>query len=345
VSAGAAPAEAPTGGQGYQAAVGGLAVFDRSDRTRLRVSGRAPRQMLNGILTGTIPAPPEEASGGARGGIATYHAVLTPKGRMISDLWAFLIGDEESEGFILDVPAAGAHALSEHLAKVLPPRFARLEDVSETTGMLAVVGPDAAATLSRIAFGLRLESADLESLEEGAWRITGSAPTGLAVARTREVRPDAYWVLGARAAVRALRDRLIEGGGVAADAEAWRTLRVAAGRPEFGSDMTDATIPVEAGIQDRAIDYQKGCYTGQEVIVRIRDRGHVNRHLRRLMLGDVAVPEPRTELFMPGDDAKAVGWITSAARSPAEDGVVALAYVRRGVDRVVIAGHEVAVES
>lgn len=330
-------------GEGYGAAVGGLAVFDRSDRMRWRIAGRAPRQMLNGILTGTLPAPPDETSDGVRGGVATYHAVLTPKGKMISDLWVFLTGDEESEGFILDVPAAGAPALREHLGKVLPPRLARLEDVSTSTGMLAVTGPEAASVLSRIAFGLRLDDAELEGLEEGGWRLAGSPEHGLAVARVREVRPDAYWILGDRAGLEALRNRLIEAGAVAADADVWTTLRVEAGRPEFGVDMTDATLPVEAGIHDRAIDYQKGCYTGQEVIVRIRDRGRVNRHLRRLVLGSSAVPEPGTELFVPGDEAKSVGWITSAVRSPAEDAVVALAYVRRDIEHVVVAGHPDAV--
>lgn len=332
-----------TGSAGYAAAVEGFALFDRSDRTRLRVAGRAPRQMLNGILTGTIPPQPEELPDGIRKGLATYHAVLTPKGKMISDLWAFLTGDEESHGFLLDVPVMGAEALRDHLAKVLPPRFAKLEDVSAGTGMIAVVGPDAASVLSRIAFGLRLEVAELQGLEEGEWRMAGSDPDGLAVTRVREVAPDAYWVLGGRASVRTLQGRLTEAGGVSAEPEAWKILRVEAGRPEFGVDMTDATLPIEAGIHDRAIDYQKGCYTGQEVIVRIRDRGHVNRHLRRLVLGHVPAPAPGTELFAPGDDTKAVGWVTSAVLSPMEGGAVVLAYVRRGVDRVVVSGREVAV--
>ncbi|MEX2466661.1 MAG: hypothetical protein WD995_07105 [Gemmatimonadota bacterium] len=327
----------------YRAAVDGLAVFDRSSRMRLRVFGRAPRQMLNGILTGTLPLPPEEAADGVWGGVATYHAVLTPKGKMITDLWVFLLGDEAEEGFLLDVPVAGSASLLDHFAKVLPPRFARHEDVSEDTGMLAVTGSEAAAALSKIAFGLRIEGTELEGLDEGAWRMVGRAPGALAVARVREVAPDAYWVLGERKAVSALRDRLIEAGGVATGPDTWTTLRVEAGRPEFGVDMTDTTLPIEAGIHDRAIDYQKGCYTGQEVIVRIRDRGHVNRHFHRLVLGDVRVPETGTELFGPGDDTKSVGWITSAVRSPAEDAVVALAYVRRGVERVVFDGHEVAV--
>lgn len=209
--------------------------------------------------------------------------------------------------------------------------------------MLAVTGPEAAALLSRIAFGLRVEAETLAALPEGGWLMAGAAPDGMIVARTLDVRPEAYQVLGEAEAVRALRSRLVEAGAVEADPDTWEILRVEAGRPAFGTDMTDATIPVEAGIHDRAIDYQKGCYTGQEVIVRIRDRGRVNRNLRRLVLGDVPVPSSGTEIFAPDDDQKAAGWITSAVLSPAEDAVVALAYVRRGVDRIRFAEREIPV--
>lgn len=330
--------------EAYRAAVEAAAVFDHGDRLRLRVYGRAPRQMLDGILTGTLPAAPEPGEEGVLAGTATYHAVLTPKGKMVTDLWAYLADDEEERGFLLDVPAAGRAPFLEHLEKVLPPRFARREDVSETTSMLAVTGPDAAALLSRIAFGLRVEAETLSSLPEGGWRMAGAAPDGMIVARTRDVRPDAYQVVGDVDAVRALRSRLVEAGAVEAGPDTWDTLRVEAGRPTFGTDMTDATIPVEAGIHDRAIDYQKGCYTGQEVIVRIRDRGRVNRHLRRLVLGDVPVPELGTEIFSPDDEEKAAGWITSAVRSPAEDAVVALAYVRRGIERIRFGERDIPVD-
>ncbi len=327
---------------GYRAAREGLAMFLQPARRRLRVHGRAPRQMLNGILTGTLPGPPEVDEDGVASGIATYHTVLTPKGRMITDAWVLLPGDEEADGFVLDLPQAGTQAFLEHLAKVLPPRFARYEDVSDALGMLALAGPQVESALSRLAFGLRVDPEALGALEEGGWVRLGA--DGLTAVRTREVDVEAFLVLGPADAVAALSRRLAGEGAVEATPQDWDVLRVEAGRPAFGVDMTDATIPVEAGIHDRAIDYQKGCYTGQEVIVRIRDRGHVNRHLRRLFLGAVDVPAPGTELLPPGGGDKPVGWITSAVASPKEGGVVALAYVRRGTDRVALGTHEVAVE-
>ena len=108
-------------------------------------------------------------------------------------------------------------------------------------------------------------------------------------------------------------------------------LRVEAGRPAWGSDLDDTTIPPEAGIDARAIDHAKGCYTGQEVIVRIRDRGHVNRKLRGLRLGNAPLPGRGVELWVGGRD-QPVGAITSAVVSPRAGEGLALGYLRREVE-------------
>jgi folate-binding protein YgfZ len=317
----------------YAAATGGVAIFDRSHRTRLTVSGRAPRQMLNGVLTGVLPTAPESSEPGVRSGTATYHAVLTPKGKMITDLLALLPGDEEEDGFLLDVPVAGRGPLLAHFGRFLPPRFAKVTDASEAWAAVSVVGPDAPDALSRVALGLRVEPAALLASAEGAWWSVGA--DGCAVARTSDVWPPAWNVYGPAEAIRALWRALVRDGAVPAGLGVWKTLGIEAGRPSFGTDMDDGTLPPEAGIVDRAIDQTKGCYTGQEVIVRIRDRGHVNRHLRRLDLGDLPSPAPGTELFT--DEGKAVGSITSAVESPRAGGVLAFAYVRRGVRSVRVA--------
>ena len=142
---------------------------------------------------------------------------------------------------------------------------------------------------------------------------------------------ESYTGFGPTGAITALWKAMVAAGAVPAGLGVWSTLRVEAGRPVFGTDMDDKTIPVEAGIHERAIDYAKGCYTGQEVIVRIRDRGHVNRHLRQLMLGDVPAPHRGAELFVEGS-AKSVGYVTSAVESPKFGQTVALGYVRRGTE-------------
>lgn len=328
----------------YAAATEGLAVFDRSHRARLLVSGRAPGQMLNGILTGRMPTGPVAAGEGVLGGEATYHAVLTPKGKMLTDLWAMSRGTKEAEELLLDVPVAGLDALSENFRKFIPPRFATVTDVSAEVAMITVSGPQAAATLSRLALGLRVGSEELSALAEGEWRLAGPAATGgLAVVRTMEVWPEAWTVVGPADSVAALWKVLVAEGARPAGLGVWSTLRVEAARPVYGTDMDADTIPVEAGIHDRAIDYQKGCYTGQEVIVRIRDRGKVNRQLRLLHLGDAPAPARGAELHRVDDPEKVAGHVTSVVESPRFGETIALAYVRAGLDEVLLSGKKIAV--
>jgi folate-binding protein YgfZ len=111
------------------------------------------------------------------------------------------------------------------------------------------------------------------------------------------------------------------------------TLRIEAGRPRYGAELSEEVIPTEAfeetGMMERAISFTKGCYTGQEVIVRIAHRGHVNRHLRGFRLGDGPVPAEGSPLFV-GD--KQVGKLTSVAFSPMLGEAVALGFARREVE-------------
>ena len=116
-----------------------------------------------------------------------------------------------------------------------------------------------------------------------------------------------------------------------AGAAVWSTLRVEAGRPAYGVDMDDGTIPIEAGVHDRGIDYGKGCYTGQEVIIRILHRGHVNWLLRGLLLGDVPAPAQGAPLVR-AEDGRQVGRVTSSVWSPRYGQTIGLAYVRREVE-------------
>lgn len=328
---------------GYRAATERMAVFDRDDRAFVTVSGRSPAQMLTGVLTGVIPGPPTEVEPGVFGGRSTYHAVLTPKGKMITDLWAILLGDEEGPGFLLDVPESGREGLLEHFHRFLPPRFAAVSDVSEERASISVVGPEAASALSKLALGLRIDVEWMTAAVEGEWRAAGAPSGSLIVTRSLDVRPDAWSVYGPDEVVRALRSSLLDEGAERGSSETWSTLRVEAGRPAFGSDMEEGTLPPEAGIVDRAIDHGKGCYTGQEVIVRIRDRGHVNRSLRRLDLGDVEPPAAGTQLLATDGSDKVVGEVTTVVRSPRAGGVLALAYVRREADEVRIGDMTVAV--
>lgn len=312
----------------YQAAVGSAAVLDRSHRSRLAVSGRAPVRMLGGVITNSIPPPPEPTSSGLLAGRAAYSAVLIPKGRMVTDLVVAWRGTrEDRHGLWLHVPAAGHEPLLAHLRKFLPPRFAFVDDLTETTGTLTVAGPDAARLVET---ALGIAPGELGELDARGCLLTGPPPDGLLVARLAEVRLPAFDLLGDRAALSRLGAEVVRLGAAPTGMGVFETLRIEAGRPDFGLDMDDRTIPTEAGIDARAIDHGKGCYTGQEVIVRIRDRGRVNRHLRGLLLGDAPTPASGTPLYS-GGKAKPVGQVTSAAMSPAFGQTIALGFVRREV--------------
>ena len=178
---------------------------------------------------------------------------------------------------------AGRDGLMDHLRKFLPPRLAKVEDESHATASISVVGPAAARHVSRLALGLRVEAHELTALPEGAWRMVGTwseadggpaVNDGVHVMRTAEVWPEAYTVYGPAGAVEALWEALVHGGAQPAGLGVWTTLRVEAGRPAYGTDMDEDTIPVEAGIHDRAIDYGKGCYTGQETVSYTHLRAH-----------------------------------------------------------------------
>ena len=132
-------------------------------------------------------------------------------------------------------------------------------------------------------------------------------------------------------------DKLIAGakeiGGRACGWQAFETARIEAGIPRFGADMDETNIPLECGIESRAITYTKGCYIGQEVINRVHSVGHVNRELRGLRLADdlKALPQRGDKLFHAG---KEVGHITSAAESPSLNANIALGYVRREANQI-----------
>lgn len=317
----------------YEAATGGAAVLGGPPRALWVVEGRAPAKMMDGILTNRVPPFPEETpGGGALSGRALYSAILTPKGKIVTDLRTWWRGAGEEDGLLLDLPDAGVEPARAHFRKFLPPRFATVAELTDGTGRVSVVGPGAAAVVEEV---LAEWAAGVEGMEEGEVRIEAGGGGGdagaLHLLDARELGVRGFDLLGPALRIEELRAALEAAGATPAGRAVRETLRIEAGRPAFGVDMDGDTIPVEAGIHDEAIDYAKGCYTGQEVIVRIRDRGRVNWHLRGFLLGDAPSPAAGTELFRDGEE-RAVGRITSSADSPRFGQTVALGYARREVE-------------
>lgn len=214
-----------------------------------------------------------------------------------------------------------------HVAAPLAERFDTLifsEDVQarDATGELAMIGmhgPSAAAMIKR-ATGVSV--ADLANQYDN---ITANT---LTIVRDDGLGLQGYDLYVPAAEAGAVRAKLIEAGVVPASEETSETLRIEAGRPRFGIDMTTETIPLEAGLDDRAISFTKGCYVGQEVIIRVMHRGHgrVARRLVSIVLSNGAVPLRGDKIHL-GD--RVVGEITSATASPRHGVPLALGYVQR----------------
>lgn len=329
----------------YRAARDGSAIRDRSHRARLLVQGRAPISSLQGVLTGRMPSPPSGSEGGVVRGRIEYSAVLTPKGRMIADLRVMWGPDPDTESLFLDVPAVAVEPLMAHLKRYVPPRLATIQDVTGESGLLTVFGPDAANAIGELLFG-SARSAEIEGLAEGEYLESqegGEGGDGIGsdrarIARTDDVDVPAWDIFVSAGRFRGVWESFIDSGAAPIGAGVWDTLRVEAGRPAYGEDMDESTILSETGLVDRAVDHTKGCYTGQEVIVRIRDRGHVNRSLRGLLLAEGPVPKSGTDLFR---EERVMGEITSVVESPRRGGPIGLGYVHRDVSN----GEEVSVGS
>lgn len=315
----------------YAAATEGVALIDRSRRGAVKLTGRAPERMMAGVASGSIPPAVDEGRGQA-----PYSLVLTPKGRPISDLRMLRLEAGDAGALLLDVPQRGMTALLDHFKASMPPLFARPEDLSETMGCLTVVGPDAARLVAGLwpgRFGVEVLS-ELEEGDElvvGDPGLTGTSDEVMRIVANGDVAPVAFDLLGMRTTLAGHWRRGVDAGARPAGSAVYDTLRVEHGRPAFGVDVDESVLPPEAGLADRAIDHGKGCYTGQEVIVRIRDRGKVNRRLCGLLLGDAPAPAHGAPIFFRGRE-RAAGEVRSVVQSPRFGQGIALAYIRREVE-------------
>ncbi|HEY6089153.1 MAG TPA: hypothetical protein VD771_05145, partial [Gemmatimonadaceae bacterium] len=149
------------------------------------------------------------------------------------------------------------------------------------------------------------------------------------IARVPEMDLDGFEIFVPKATSDALKAALIRAGASAGSAETWEITRIENGRPQWGADMDDSTLPQEANLDELgAISYTKGCYIGQETVARVHFRGHVNRFLRKLRF--VTRPAPPKGAELVDETGKVIGDIRSVALSPRYGGV-ALGMVRREV--------------
>ena len=300
----------------YDVARSGAVWLERPARGRLWLAGSDRLSYLQGLLTNDT-----RALGPGQG---CYAAYLTPQGRMIADMRLY----EMEDGLLMTVPAPAAAALRDRFDSLVFAEDVRVEDRTAALAQIGLHGPGAAAAAER-ALGAPGAVTPLAAFHH---RRLPFGDATIVVASTDELGGGLDLFVEAPLAA-PLREALGAAGAVAVAAAVAEVLRVEAGVPEFGVDMDEETIPLEAGIEARAVSFTKGCYVGQEVIVRVlhRGQGRVARRLVGLTIGDVdpsasSVPAAGATLRAEGRD---VGRLTSAVRSPALDHVVALGYVHR----------------
>jgi len=302
-------------GAEYAALRTGALLVDRTHRGRVRLRGEKVRDIVTGLVTNDIIA--------LEPGQGAYAAALTPKGKIIADVRVFTSADS----ILMDAPARAFAAFMAMVRKYVNPRTSPYSDESAAIHDLCIAGANARLVLAEV---LGAHSATLGTLPPYGHITADFEGATLEIARTPELGSDAYDCFVPAALHDTLRARLIDAGARPGGLVAWDIARIEAGRPEWGVDIDDTTIPQEANLDDLdAISYTKGCYTGQEVVARVHFRGHVNKHLRGLMF-DGEDPAPRGAAL--GDaSGKEVGDVRSGAASP-RLGAIALAMVRREVE-------------
>jgi tRNA-modifying protein YgfZ len=291
-------------------------------RSAIAVRGKDRKEYLHGLLTNDIR--------GLMPGRGCYAAWLTPQGRMLTDLHVFDLNDM----ILLDVPAQLSAATFQRLDRSLFSEDVQLADLSHTLTPVWVHGPDAAKAVQKV---LALPTTPDSWLEYQNERFE-SGGGALVLVRVDQLGVPGFGIFIDPAHEADLRRALEAAGAPQVEPATIETARVEAGYPLFGIDMTEDTIPLEAGIENRAISFTKGCYVGQEVIIRVLHRGH-GRVVRKLIGLRLAVVPSRNAKVFSGD--REIGWVTSAASSP-RMGPIALGYVHRDF---VAAGVEVVVES
>ena len=273
----------------YELVTRAVGLVDRSERGKLLLRGPDAAEFLQGQVTNDVESLAE--------GSGCYAALLTPKGKLRADLRVL-----RGPGWIwLDTEAIGLAPLRRTVQMYSIGRDVDLEDQTAGRAILSLLGPGARDALD--AAPPQREHAFVEG-EHGLYVATDRGVDVICAAGEAD---------GVRAAlgVEEVADEVAE------------CLRIESGRPRHGLDMDEDTIPEEAGLNDRAVSFTKGCYVGQETVARLHYKGKPNRHLRGLRLSR---PARTGEPVRLGE--RPVGRVGSNCRSPAH-GPIALALIRR----------------
>lgn len=284
---------------------------DRASRGRLKFSGSDVLPFLQGLLTNDVAH--------LQPGRGAYAAWLTALGRMTTDIVVLHRGTH-----IMGIVGDGRGAeLAAKFDLLVFAEDVAVTDVSDEHADILVTGTAAADV---VAEATGADAATLAAMDE----LSQVDVDGGFVVRVGDSSLPAFRVVAERARGSSVVTALERAGAVAMSEPMATALQIEAGRGQWGTDLSEDVIPLEAGLLERAISTSKGCYVGQEIVIRILHRGggRVAKRLATLAFGPAvsAAPASRTPLEV---DGKTVGHITSAAYSPARECVIALGYLLR----------------
>jgi len=280
--------------EGYRALRHATARLDLSSRGRLRVTGRDRARLLHNVTSNEVKK--------LTPGSGCYAFLLTPQGRTQADLNLLCFPDH----FLIDTEPELREKVPQLVLKYKVADQVEIEDITDRTFAIGLEGPGAEAALA--AAGAPVPAEPYSHLAWDNWIVANMSASG----------QSGFRVFGEGPA-----PALFAQIPAASEADL-RQVRIENGLPRFGEDIRETTLPQESG-QMHAVNYQKGCYIGQEIVERIRARGHVNKKLVRLAIDAAEAPPPGAALTADGQEA---GEITSAVYSPELGHVAALGYLR-----------------
>ena len=296
--------------QEHHAVRQGAGLLDLSHRGRLRLTGSDRAAYLHRIISNDVE--------GLAVGRGNYATILTNRGKIIADMKVFVF--EDAVG--IETSAETTSTLYQELDKYLIADDVNIEDLSDSTGVIGVHGPKSTELLWEV-YGL-----DVEHLSDYHNIFHETDGRRIICARVNETGEIGYNLCTASESIGWLWDTILAKGrafGVApVGLTALNSLRIEAGIPRYGAELGDSIFPGEAELED-AISYEKGCYIGQEIVARMKYRGHPNRLLRGFKITDDTLPQSGDLLY---DADTEIGWITSAVVSPTLGIPIAMGYVR-----------------
>ncbi|MGH9688932.1 MAG: YgfZ/GcvT domain-containing protein [Candidatus Acidiferrales bacterium] len=296
----------------YRAAQESVALFDTNWSAIWMIGGRDRVQYFHNVTSNDIKSLAE--------GRGTLALLLNPQGRILAELEIYVL----AEKLLVRSHASLREQTLATLKKYIIGSKVEIDDATERMGSFAIEGPKAANAVQRFC-GVAIDSMPNLSIQEisidgsTCWLLRRShfSASGAEFIASREH----FQVLWRKAS-----GIVLQLGGGPIGMAALNALRLEAGVPWFPVDFNDAMIPHEAALENTHISFNKGCYTGQEIVERVRSRGHVNRQRVSLKFSTSTAPPAGTKLRAGGAE---VGFVTSSAYSPASGSAIGFGYVRR----------------